>query len=316
MKKTAFIMLLAGILLVFGACSKSTESGGQASVDKQEVSKEKEPPKKETESEDVRETPSNETEAITPTFYMGKYLNENYPMDNVHYVPEKWENENTGRTEYTVKIIPDTKEYSDEMDEKFKNGHGKVYEEIEALSEMAKKIMEELPQVEKEIHIDSVSWVSYDGEFSVLLIQDFENSDLKTDNKGDLSGYTAKQIEYARVWLLLGPNQELDELNARLIPAGTPINPNDDTSALYPEDVIQLAGSRLVDGSVTYSGNGDGTINVYNVPLRWETNLPKDLPENYMQKLTEEIIETTELVYVDPGDNEKIIELIKLLKVH
>ncbi|MCA1318322.1 hypothetical protein LC085_00235 [Bacillus tianshenii] len=202
------------------------------------------------------------------------------------------------------------------MDEKFKNGHGKVYEEIEALSEMAKKIMEELPQVEKEIHIDSVSWVSYDGEFSVLLIQDFENSDLKTDNKGDLSGYTAKQIEYARVWLLLGPNQELDELNARLIPAGTPINPNDDTSALYPEDVIQLAGSRLVDGSVTYSGNGDGTINVYNVPLRWETNLPKDLPENYMQKLTEEIIETTELVYVDPGDNEKIIELIKLLKVH
>nr|WP_204419163.1 hypothetical protein [Bacillus tianshenii] len=202
------------------------------------------------------------------------------------------------------------------MDAKFKKGHVKVYEEIEALSETAKKIMEELPQVEKDIHIDSVSWVSYDGEFSVLLIQDFENSDLKTDNKGDMSGYTAKQIEYARVWLQLGPNQELDELNAHLIPAGTPINPNDDTSSLYPEDVIQLAGSRLVDGSVTYSGNGDGTINVYNVPLRWETNVPDDLPENYMQKLTEEIIETTELVYVDPGDNEKIIELIKLLKVH
>lgn len=306
-------MLLAGILLVFGACSKSTESGGQASVDKQEVSEEQESTKK---SEDVKETPSNETEDSTPTFDMEKYLNDNYAMDNVHYVAEKWENENTGRTDYTVKILPDTKEYSDEMDEKFKNGHVKVYEEIEALSEIAKKIMEELPQVEKDIHIDSVSWVSYDGEFSVLLIQDFENSDLKTDNKGDLSGYTAKQIEYARVWLLLGPNQELDELNARLIPAGTPINPNDDTSALYPEDVIQLAGSRLVDGSVTYSGNGDGTINVYNVPLRWETNLPKDLPENYMQKLTEEIIETTELVYVDPGDNEKIIELIKLLKVH
>lgn len=54
----------------------------------------------------------------------------------------------------------------------------------------------------------------------------------------------------------------------RHIPAGEPINHNDDTSANYSEDVIQLSGSRLVDGSVTYSGNGDGTINVYNVPLR------------------------------------------------
>ncbi|XPD22924.1 hypothetical protein ABN702_17995 [Bacillus haimaensis] len=201
------------------------------------------------------------------------------------------------------------------MDEKFKNGHVKVYEEIETMNEMAKKIMDELPQIEEDIHIDSVNWVSYDGEFSVLLIQDFENRDLKAGDKGDLSGYTPKQIEYARVWLLLGPNQEIDELNAHLIPAGTPINPNDDTSANYPEDVIQLAGSRLVDGSVTYSGNGDGTINVYNVPLRWETNVPDDLDENYMKKLTESIIENTELVYVDPGDDEKITELIKLQKV-
>lgn len=321
MKKIAFIMLLAGILLVFGACSKSTESGEKATGDKQddkkqEVRDEQASPKTEIGSEEGKENPSNETEGRTPNFDMEKYLNEKYAMDNVHYMAEKWGNEDTGRTDYTVKITPDTKEYSDEMDEKFKNGHVKVYEEIEVLSEMAKKIMDELPQIKEDIHIDSVNWVSYDGEFSVLLIQDFENRDLKAGDKGALSGYTAKQIEYARVWLLLGPNKEIDELNAHLIPAGTPINPNDDTSANYPEDVIQLAGSRLVDGSVTYSGNGDGTINVYNVPLRWETNVPDDLDENYMRELTEEIIETTELVYVDPGDDEKIIELIKLLKVH
>lgn len=130
-----------------------------------------------------------------------------------------------------------------------------------------------------------------------------------------LSGYSAQQIEYARVWLLLGPNQDLEELNVWVIPAGSPINPNDDTSANYPEDVIQLAGARLVDGSVTYSGNGDGTINVYEVPLRWETSVPDDLGENYMKELTEGIIENTELVYVDPGDDEKITELIKLQKV-
>jgi hypothetical protein len=144
-----------------------------------------------------------------------------------------------------------------------------------------------------------------------------EDSANTFDETGDkLSEYTAQQIEYARVWLQLGPNQEIDELNVRIIPAGSPINPNDDTSANYPEDVIQLAGSRLVDGSVTYSGNGDGTINVYEVPLRWETSVPDDLDENYMKELTESIIENTELVYVDPGDDEKIIELIKLQKVH
>lgn len=42
------------------------------------------------------------------------------------------------------------------------------------------------------------------------------------------------------------------------------------------EDVIQLAGSRLIDGSVTYSGNRGGTINVYNVPLRLDGIYPVD----------------------------------------
>jgi hypothetical protein len=132
------------------------------------------------------------------------------------------------------------------------------------------------------------------------------------DNEGKeiLSPYSSEQIEYARIWLQLGPNQQIDELNVLHIPAGTPINPDDETSARYPEDVIQLAGSRLVDGSVTYSGNGDGTINVYNVPLRWDGNYPAG------EDFYTEIIENTELVSVQEGDNEKIIELIKLLIVH
>ena len=140
-----------------------------------------------------------------------------------------------------------------------------------------------------------------------------ENSDLNVGDKEDketLSQYSSEQIEYARVWLQLGPNQDIDGLYVRHIPAGTPLNPNDDTSLSYPEDVIQLAGSRLVDGSVTYGGNGDGTINVYNVPLRWDGSYP--VGENFYT----DIIENTKLVYVDPGDDEEIIELIKLLNVH
>lgn len=137
-----------------------------------------------------------------------------------------------------------------------------------------------------------------------------DTSSEKNVEEGLLSMYSNEQIEYARVWLQLGPNQELDELNVRHIPAGEPLNTDDETSATFPEEVIQLAGSRLIDGSVTYSGNGDGTINVYNVPLRWDGVYPAG------KEFYTEIINNTKLVYVDPGDDKKIIELIKLQLVH
>ncbi|ANU11990.1 putative lipoprotein [Planococcus antarcticus DSM 14505] len=124
-----------------------------------------------------------------------------------------------------------------------------------------------------------------------------------------LSEYSSEQIEYARVWLQLGPNEEIDGLYVQQIPAGTPLNPDDDTSAAYPEPVIQLAGSRLVDGSVTYSSNGDGTINVYNVPLRWDGEYPAG------EEFYNEIIEGTELVAIEPGEDERVIRLIELLEI-
>lgn len=147
------------------------------------------------------------------------------------------------------------------------------------------------------------------------------SSETNDSNKGDrekenpLSQYSSEQIEYARVWLQLGPNQELDGLYVEHIPAGTPLNPDDDIDVSYPEDVIQLTGSRIVDGIVTYSGNGDGTINVYNVPRRWYGGSPPpdDIDKEAVRDDMEDIIENTELVSVDPGDDEKVIELIELL---
>lgn len=132
-----------------------------------------------------------------------------------------------------------------------------------------------------------------------------ENSDAETGESA-LDAYSSEQIEYARVWLQLGPNQELDGLYVKQIPAGMPLNPDDETSGVYPEDVIQLAGSRLVDGSVTYSGNGDGTINVYNVPLRWDGQYPAG------EDFYEEIIDDTELMAIDTGNDEDVIRLIGL----
>ncbi|UTL73241.1 hypothetical protein [Bacillus halotolerans] len=141
-----------------------------------------------------------------------------------------------------------------------------------------------------------------------------QKNEANSEKDNVLAEYSSEKIEYARVWLQLGANQEIDELNVRHISAGEPINPNDDTSAGYPEDVIQLAGSRLVDGSVTYSGNGDGTIKVYNVPLRWDSS--DDLSKGVMREVTEDIIKNAKTVYVDTGDSEKIKRLIDIMTIH
>jgi len=136
----------------------------------------------------------------------------------------------------------------------------------------------------------------------------------QTDDDNPLVHYSSREIEYARVWLQLGPNPDIDELNVRHIAAGEPVNPSDDMSVNYPEDVTSLAGSRSVDGAITYSSNGDGTINIYEVPLHWES--PAQVEKGYMQTYTEKIIHNTKLAYIDPGDDDQVINLIEIINIH
>ncbi|RSU06258.1 hypothetical protein CBF30_10565 [Vagococcus entomophilus] len=145
-------------------------------------------------------------------------------------------------------------------------------------------------------------------EMTSLTIEKHENS--------LLSPYTDEQIEYASVWLSLGVNQQIDELNVLRIPAGTLINPNDTSSAVYPVNTIQLCGSRLIDASVTYSRNNDGTITVYNVPQRWEANLPEGLDKNYMKQYTQSLIDNGQIKRVEMGAPENIIKLINIQIIH
>lgn len=154
----------------------------------------------------------------------------------------------------------------------------------------------------------------------VLAEEEIKSSpDSKVNEVNELSKYSSQQIEYARVWLQLGPNQEIDQLYVKEIPKGTALNPDDeDMNVNYPEDVVQLTGSRLVDGSVTYSSNGDGTINVYNVPLRWYGGFPppENIDKEKVRQQMEDIIKNTKKVYIDPNSEEKIIEVIKKIKTN
>ncbi|PFG07663.1 hypothetical protein [Bacillus sp. es.034] len=131
-----------------------------------------------------------------------------------------------------------------------------------------------------------------------------EQSDTKED---PLSTYPSEKIEYARVWLQVIGNGDVEELNVRHISAGEQLNPYDDKSVAYPEDVIVLTGKAMADGTVTYSGNGDGTINVYDVPSHWPSN---EQMEESMEEYTQGIVDDTEKVSVDAGDEEEVVGLI------
>lgn len=133
------------------------------------------------------------------------------------------------------------------------------------------------------------------------------SSNKSNNEKSDLNNYANDDIEYARIWLQLGQNQHIDSLTVNYIAAGEPLNSDDHTSLSYPEDVTQLSGNRLVDGSITYSSNYDGTINVYNVPLRWDGQYPAS------EDLYKDIINNTERVSIKRGNDHDVIQLIKLI---
>ena len=159
------------------------------------------------------------------------------------------------------------------------------------------------------IKVDSEGVKNNNKDYAATDISDNQFGN-KENSDHALSDYSSEDIEYARIWLQLGVNQNVDELCAEKISAGKPLNPDDETSIDYPEDVVQLSGTRLVDGVVTYSSNGDGTVNVYNVPKRWDGKNPAG------EKVYKKIIDDKEQVSIDPGNNKKVEELIRNLIIN
>lgn len=105
------------------------------------------------------------------------------------------------------------------------------------------------------------------------------NSIKKEDNY--LKNLSQKQIEYARVWEQLGPMKNemegMDSLYVKEITKGSKVNPKAKNSAVYKENVVKLEAPMKAGGSVTYSSNGDGTINVYkNIPYKWASPQSSD----------------------------------------
>jgi hypothetical protein len=208
MKKMTLGILLSVLVALSVGCSNSDESvkpsktstnqeeqntvsAGKSSTDSNEYKDEDDQPSSKVDNESETKKNQNpaapqseegksavpetsEPESGGTDFDAENYLNQHYPIDHTHYITNTWENEDTGETELTVKILPETKEFGEEIDDVFKNGSPFLDDERTiTMKEIAEDIMFELPETYDSIHVDSVNWVSYDGEFAVTLIQDY-----------------------------------------------------------------------------------------------------------------------------------------------
>lgn len=133
----------------------------------------------------------------------------------------------------------------------------------------------------------------------------------ETEDTKEEVAYTKEQIEYASIWYHLGENQAIDEFNVLLIPKGTPLNAQDPKSGVYPEDVVQLTGSRLIDGSITYSKKDEDTINIYKVPTRWDGDYTKIDATFYA-----DIIEETRTGSIRETDLSKLESILHNISVY
>src|SRR5699024_3028863 len=152
-------------------------------------------------------------------------------------------------------------------------------------------------------------------EFTLGEGADGENTSSEEDAKddeaaeGDLSDYTAQEIEHARAWLEVNGDEDIDTLSVSFLSSGEQVHSDDDESADYPEDVIELPAD--TGDIVTHKGNGDGTLNLYAVPSEWD-----DIPSDEVVDMTNQIIDDTELVSIDPNDDDAVINLIDKLDIN
>lgn len=145
-----------------------------------------------------------------------------------------------------------------------------------------------------------------------------ENQQSTDKNKSYLNDFNSEEIEYARVWYqLISTRNDLKgirDVYVTEIPKGSKVNPQAQNSAVYKENVVKLEAPMRAGGSITYSSNGDGTINVYNnIPYKWESSQTSDYSQ--MDKVTRKAIEDNiETIYIKPHDNKQVAKLANKIK--
>ena len=113
---------------------------------------------------------------------------------------------------------------------------------------------------------------------------DGEVKSSKKADQNDYPGYTATQVEAARVWAYVIKSVPT-ELSINEKSAGTKIYFGG-LGVDYPKDVRQLFTPISAEGHVTYASNGDWTVTIYPVPSHWQQSADELNSEEFMTQFT------------------------------
>ena len=141
---------------------------------------------------------------------------------------------------------------------------------------------------------------------------DGEVKSSKKADQNDYPGYTAAQVEAARVWAYVIKSVPT-ELSINEKSAGTKIYFGG-LGVDYPKDVRQLFTPISAEGHVTYASNGDGTVTIYPVPSHWQQSADELNSEEFMTQFTQGILDHAETVTLPDGDPDMIRQILAVLK--
>jgi len=141
---------------------------------------------------------------------------------------------------------------------------------------------------------------------------DGEVKSSKKADQNDYPGYTAAQVEAARVWAYVIKSVPT-ELSVNEKSAGTKIYFGG-LGVDYPKDVRQLFTPISAEGHVTYASNGDGTVTIYPVPSHWQQSADELNSEELMTQFTQGILDHAETVTLPDGDPDMIRQILAVLK--
>ncbi|MBP1043635.1 hypothetical protein I6N95_21645 [Vagococcus sp. BWB3-3] len=205
MKKKVIISML-GLFMAFGlvGCSKSSEathpkktkvSTSQLDKRTKTTSESVKPEASESQSQSSAETPlisesavageqeakqeiSNELTASTTTETVAGYVQANYSVEGTHFsVKSSIFNQETKRQEFFIDILPNTKEDHEKImkalnESAFSGG-------LALMDNVSRQMIDDLPKVYGDVHINYIQYVYYDGSDSVLVVQDRAQDTLK-----------------------------------------------------------------------------------------------------------------------------------------
>lgn len=95
---------------------------------------------------------------------------------------------------------------------------------------------------------------------------------------------------------------------------GTPISqPFEDDSALFKEDVVTLTGEYTADGLVVFSSNGNGTVNLYDIPTHWPGEYAM---EDGVKAYTTKIADSPTKKSIPEGDIIDVLDVLDSMSVY